>query len=187
MPLAPELTARICAVLLFGAPAVCPGKRSIDPARIAAELKTISWERDIRALQIDYDACSSERPSYRALLNELRRSTRVPVGITALASWCDGDSWLNDRSLFEAVPMFFRMGPEGSKGMRVRVSGCSESIGVSTDEAWPAKRPEGLVRDARIYVLQSGFVDEAEVCGHCQKSEGVEIKSTGTGNLFFIN
>jgi hypothetical protein len=124
-----------------------------DPARIAAKLATISQKPEVKALQIDYDARASERQFYRALLAALRRKTRLPIGITALASWCDGDPWLNDQSVSEAVPMFFRMGPNESKNMPVRTPGCRDSIGLSTDEAWPARRPQGMRENARIYVF----------------------------------
>jgi hypothetical protein len=124
-----------------------------DPALIAASLAQISQRQDLKGLQIDYDARVSERNFYRALLDDLRRKTRLPIGITALASWCDGDQWLSGQPLSEAVPMFFRMGPGESKGMSVRASGCRDSIGLSTDEAWPAGRPKGLRDAARVYVF----------------------------------
>ena len=124
-----------------------------DPAAIAAVLAQIAQRRNLKALQIDYDARASERGFYRALLSDLRRRTNLPVGITALASWCDGDRWFDDQPLSEAVPMFFRMGRNESKDMSVAAPGCRASIGLSTDEQWPSTRPHGLHKDARVYVF----------------------------------
>ena len=124
-----------------------------DPAGFADSLAGITQQQDVKALQIDYDARASERGFYRALLAELRRKTRLPIGITALASWCSGDRWIDGQPLAEAVPMFFRMGQSESRNMSINAPGCNHSIGLSTDEAWPANRPRGLRADARIYVF----------------------------------
>jgi hypothetical protein len=124
-----------------------------DPAWFAANLAGIIPQHDVKALQIDYDARASERTFYRALLAELHRKTSLPIGITALASWCRGDQWINGQPLAEAVPMFFRMGRNESKNMSVNAPGCSHSIGLSTDEPWPVYRPVGLRSSARIYVF----------------------------------
>jgi hypothetical protein len=125
-----------------------------DPEPIASSIAQMARQQGLRGLQIDYDARASERGFYRDLLARVRRSTHVPVGITALASWCDGDSgWIGGQTLSEAVPMFFRMGSGESKDMAIRASGCRDSIGLSTDEAWPAVRPVGLRREARIYIF----------------------------------
>jgi hypothetical protein len=86
-------------------------------------------------------------------LAELRKKTDLPIGITALASWCDGDRWVNGEPLSEAVPMFFRMGKGESKDMPINALACRSSIGLSTDEAWPRRRPAGLSEQARIYVF----------------------------------
>ncbi len=123
------------------------------PADIAAGLTEIAQRKDLRALQIDYDARASEREFYRALMAELRSRTEIPIGITALASWCDGDRWLSGEPLSEAVPMFFRMGRNESKDMAIDTLGCRSSIGLSTDETWPRRRPAGLSERARIYVF----------------------------------
>jgi hypothetical protein len=135
-----------------------------DPAPIANSIAQIAQRRGLKGLQIDYDARASERGFYRDLLAAVRRSTRVPVGITALASWCDGDPWIDSwiGGQSEAVPMFFRMGPGESKEMPIRASGCRDSIGLSTDEAWPSGRPPGLRREARIYVFNPHAWTEAD-------------------------
>jgi len=100
----------------------------------------------VNALQIDFDAAQSERPFYTALLHEVRN--RLPqsirLSITALASWCIDDPWLDQLppgTIDEAVPMLFRMGPDEAavaayleSGRDFRVHACRGSLGVSTDE-----------------------------------------------------
>ncbi len=105
----------------------------------------------VRALQIDFDAVESERPFYRALLREVRRSIPpgMPLSMTALASWCEGDGWLDGLPVAEAVPMLFRMGPDHySPGTDFRGALCRSSVGISTDE-WPVRIPPGR----RVYIF----------------------------------
>ncbi len=84
------------------------------------------------AVQIDFDATVSERDFYRALLREVKPRV-ASLSITALASWCAGDNWLNDLPIDEAVPMLFRMGVD--RGLRrFDAAVCRNSAGVSTDE-----------------------------------------------------
>ena len=130
-----------------------PRYQFADPASLATILAGIAQQPDIQALQIDYDARASERNFYRDLLADLRTRTTLPIGITALASWCAGDAWLQGQPLSDAVPMFFRMGFRESKSMAVESRECTHSIGLSTDESWPEHRPIGLHPDARIYVF----------------------------------
>jgi hypothetical protein len=101
---------------------------------------------EIRAVQIDFDATRTEQGFYRALLVDLRKALPLgtPVSITALASWCVGDPWLEKLppgTINEAVPMLFRMGPVApniasflNAGKEFRVAACRGSIGVATDE-----------------------------------------------------
>jgi hypothetical protein len=124
-----------------------------DPAGIVRGLSRIAAREDLAALQIDYDARASERAFYRAILAGLRKETVLPIGITALASWCDSDRWMAGSELSEAVPMFFRMGNRERKDMSIRANACRSSIGLSTDEKWPAQRPDGLLNPSRIYVF----------------------------------
>ena len=120
-----------------------------DAWGLAKKIAYIAANSRSTALQIDYDARVSERPFYRSLLRELRTVSPIPLGITALASWCDGDAWLSGESVAEAVPMFFRMGPNESKQMPVRDVACRSSLGLSMDESWPAPLPA----NARLYIF----------------------------------
>jgi hypothetical protein len=63
--------------------------------------------------------------------------------VTALASWCTDDPWIDPASVDEIVPMVFRMGPEERRiSTRLRedrrwpVAACNDAIGVSMDEPW---------------------------------------------------
>jgi hypothetical protein len=100
---------------------------------------------NVRALQVDFDAKQSERQWYRDMLARLRGllPSAVPLEITALASWCQSDDWMNGLPVADAVPMLFRMGAgEEYAGSDFRGTLCRESIGLSTDES-PAAIPRG--------------------------------------------
>jgi hypothetical protein len=105
---------------------------------------------NVRGVQIDFEARRSERSFYRSLLESMRRQTDKPIGITALASWCIGDRWLDGEPIVEAVPMFFRMGRRESRDAVSQSSVCRSSIGLSTDERWPTRRAAGV---SRIYLF----------------------------------
>ena len=123
-----------------------PTPPTLSPEQIkeaAAEIAELGSLPNVRMVQVDFDATVSERAFYRELLNELRdklpRSTLL--SITALASWCKGDNWLEDLPIDEAVPMLFRMGVERKQflsqlapGIGFASTPCQASAGVSTDE-----------------------------------------------------
>jgi len=99
--------------------------------------------RNVSAIQIDFDAARSERPFYRDLLNDLRQKLpdNVPLSMTALASFCVGDRWLDDLPVDEAVPMIFRMGADSHSIRTFLTSGndfheplCRRSYGIALDE-----------------------------------------------------
>ncbi len=117
---------------------------------LLAGLGEIARLPKVRGVQIDFDARASERNFYRTLLERMRVLTPKPISVTALASWCSGDRWLDREPITEAVPMFFRLGKGESHDMSIESSICSTSIGLSTDEPWPAKRPPGI---DRIYLF----------------------------------
>ena len=99
--------------------------------------------RNVTAIQIDFDAALSEREFYRQLLRELRQKLpdNVPLSMTALASFCVGDRWLDDLPVDEAVPMIFRMGADTrtvrsflGNGNDFREPLCRRSYGIAIDE-----------------------------------------------------
>ncbi len=125
--------------------------------RTAAEIVTMAQSANVAGIQIDFDATVSERTFYRNLIFELR--ARLPpslaLSITALASWCQGDKWLIDLPVDEAVPMLFRLGVD-REGIRRHLAGgkpfasdrCRSTAGISVDE--PLAR---LPRVDRLYVF----------------------------------
>jgi Protein of unknown function (DUF3142) len=98
---------------------------------------------NVSAVQIDFDATTSQREFYRTLLNELRHRLpdNVPLSMTALASFCVGDRWLQDLPVDEAIPMIYRMGKDDQTIRSFLESGkdfkdpiCRRSYGVAVDE-----------------------------------------------------
>ena len=129
--------------------------------------------RNVSAIQIDFDAASSEREFYRALLRDLRAKLpdSVPLSMTALASFCVGDHWLDDLPVDEAVPMIFRMGADNRTIRNLLATGedfreplCQRSYGIAVDEPLEIKfRPE-----RRIYI----FNDRSWTAGDIESAIG---------------
>ena len=141
-----------------------PGFRDTPRLRadLAARLATYRNRHDIRALQLDFDATQSQQAFYRGILEALRPELphNLPLSITALVSWCGPHSWLHTLPIDEAVPMEFRMG--GPRGLALRSvtrprypiveSLCRTSLGLSTDEPWPASLAS-LNQSTRVYLF----------------------------------
>jgi hypothetical protein len=113
--------------------------------------------RSAIGIQIDFDARVSERGFYRAILTEVRRQLPPDkkLSITALASWCIYNDWIEDLPVDESVPMLFRMGTGAAEvacylasDQDFRPARARFSIGISMDEL-PKKAPEGR----RIYIF----------------------------------
>lgn len=153
------------------APALDPSS-SVIFQRVAAEISDLQNIPSVQAIQIDFDAAISERPFYAALLSEVRRRLppSMPLSITALASWCIGDPWLEKLpagTIDEAVPMLFRLGPDAQdivkflrSGKEFPVTSCRGSLGLSTDEPLSRDVLSGAFRGAspalrqkRVYVF----------------------------------
>lgn len=102
--------------------------------------------------QIDFEIRASERRILLDLLTDIRKNLRADhrLSMTALASWCDTETWLDSAPVDDIVPMMFRMGPAGAPikdrlahGGDWRSPRCRQSIGVATDtppDALPANR-----------------------------------------------
>jgi hypothetical protein len=123
--------------------------------QLAEQIASLRSRPGVRALQIDFDATLSERPFYRELLSDTRAAIGTfPLSITALASWCMDDDWLEGLPIDEAVPMLFRLGPVNAEYVtagaddRLRARACAGAVGISTDEPTPALRG-----DRRTYVF----------------------------------
>jgi hypothetical protein len=127
-------------------------------SRIVAELTRLAQGENVAAIQIDFDALTSERAFYRALLVDLRKQLPATrLSITALASWCLGDNWIADLPIDEAVPMLFRMGADRENiQMRLKAGDdfsplvARHSVGISTDEPLGAR-----FASRRVYIFNS--------------------------------
>jgi hypothetical protein len=135
-----------------------PGAKldATERQRAVALLLLSAAQPGIAAFQVDFDATSSQRAFYAALLADVRDKmpAGLPLSITALASWCSYDDWIGSLPVDEAVPMLFRMEPDRSRApadspwFRIREPLCIGSVGISTHEA----RPDAMA-DKRIYVF----------------------------------
>ncbi|MGN6671433.1 MAG: hypothetical protein ACTHJ4_07860 [Candidatus Nucleicultricaceae bacterium] len=63
-------------------------------------------------IQVDFDATKSQRPFYKKLMQKLHQSISIPLSMTALASWCTFDPWLDEMPVSYAVPMLYSLGSE---------------------------------------------------------------------------
>jgi len=115
---------------------------------------------NVKAIQIDFDATSSERGFYRKLVNEVRNHVpdNTPLTMTSLASWCTGDAWFNDFPVDEAVPMVFQMGANSDRIKRYLHNGndwaeplCRGSYGISFEEG----RFDGMKDGRRMYYFKN--------------------------------
>ena len=82
-------------------------------------------------IQLDFDARKSQRDSYKELIDSLKKQMpSLKISITALASWCVDDGWIEELDIEYAVPMLYRMGEDTNKIMH----------SFSFDLAWPVKK-----------------------------------------------
>jgi len=106
-------------------------------------IKDYVEEKHARFVQIDFDARENDRAAYLIFLKNLRARLPANVGIsiTALASWCLDDKWLNHAPIDESVAMMFSMGPgkndafSAMRNQRIDSGAASaQSVGVSINE-----------------------------------------------------
>lgn len=113
-------------------------------ARVAAAV--VHYARAIPAarVQVDFEVLASERAILLDVLGDVRASLpkSTILSMTALASWCDTESWIGKAPVDEIVPMLFRMGDGGERlkkrladGSDFRNPRCRAALGVSTDSA----------------------------------------------------
>jgi hypothetical protein len=126
-------------------------------ARAGAAVLHYAAALPARRVQIDFEVRASERRVLLDLLEDVRRG--LPKGtllsMTALASWCDGEGWLESAPVDEIVPMLFRLQRGGeaikkrlAKGGDFRNPRCRAALGIATDSAL-ARAPPGR----RVYLF----------------------------------
>ena len=137
-----------------------PTLSSNQTARVADLIRKTLALPNVSAVQIDFDATTSERAFYRTLLEDLRKKLpdETPLSITALASFCVGDRWIKDLPVDEAIPMAFRMGTDTTNIRSMLADGhdfrgelCQRSYGIALDEPLSAR----FDRSRRVYVFNS--------------------------------
>jgi hypothetical protein len=157
-PLQVDPSTYLVAVTRIEAPAGVPERRDAVAA-IAADIARTRTLPRVSAVQIDFDARASQRPMYRQLLHDVRAALLpgMPLSMTALASWCLDDNWLDDLPVDEVVPMLFRMGPTQDMHRkefesRAAAPACRGAVGLSLDE------PAGIFvrRGKRLYLFNPG-------------------------------
>lgn len=128
-------------------------------ARVVGTLVEAARSPGVRGVQIDFDASASQRVAYRALLVDARRALGAGtwLSMTALASWCEGDRWLDDAPLAvdEVVPMAFSMGVEGEAVRRaLRDRGAFRAVACRASVGWAVGAPVLALRGVtRRYVF----------------------------------
>ena len=120
----------------------------------------------VRGVQIDFDAAESERRFYRSLIRAVRAELGpgVPLSITALASWCAQDRWMDGLPVDEAVPMLFRLGPINApyaglaRSAAAAAAECRGALGTSLDEPLHVR-----AAGRRVYVFNASAWTPASV------------------------
>ncbi|MFZ6644784.1 hypothetical protein ACO0LO_03665 [Undibacterium sp. TJN25] len=112
-------------------------------ARITRELLRVAQRSNSRVVQLDFEVRRSQRAFLAASIAAIRQQLdpRIALSVTALASWCLDDNWMQQSRADEIVPMAFRMGPD-QQALRQRLlqqqgftpAHCRSAIGFSSDE-----------------------------------------------------
>jgi hypothetical protein len=162
--------------------AASPAHTAEQRIRIAETIARAAKLPRVSGVQIHFDASQSEQPFYAALLADVRERLprEMPLSITALASWCIGDPWIEKLpvgTIDEAVSMLFRMGPDAANvaafvrsGNEFGPAACRGSVGLSTDEPFSRQLLHGRMQTAsfasgskRTYIFTDHAWTENEV------------------------
>ena len=126
----------------------------------------LAFTRGAAQVQVDMEVRTSQRGTLLDVLRGVRAG--LPAGttlsMTALASWCENESWLDAAPVDEIVPMLFRMGSGGHK-LRAKLAAggdftlrrCRTALGIATDT--PAVVPPGR----RVYIFNPRPWDAAAI------------------------
>lgn len=141
---APRSAKRIAVVRIEPLGKSPPSLSEKQRAQLVKEIALFAKLPNVSGIQIDFDARLTERDFYRALLKDLRAelTSEYFISMTALASWCISDNWVNDLPVDEIVVMLFDMGADAQRirGMIKDQKRCFTvpfhklSLGLSTKE-----------------------------------------------------
>lgn len=109
-----------------------------------------------KVVQLDFEVRRSQRAFLEDVVSRIRAALPrdYALSVTALASWCAGDYWLDALQADEIVPMAFRMGDD-DKEIRALLARrplfprdrCMAAAGLATDE------PPIKVNSLRHYIF----------------------------------
>ena len=126
-------------------------------SRVVAAILHFATLRPTRRVQVDFEVRASEHRILIDVLCDVRRAlpANAILSMTALASWCGGERWLDAAPVDEIVPMVFRMGRSARLIKRRLADGgdfadrrCRTAIGIASDEPI-ARAPPGR----RVYAF----------------------------------
>lgn len=127
-------------------------------------------------VQVDFEVRASQRQVLLDVLGDIRHALppKIRLSMTALASWCDGEDWLDAAPVDEIVPMLFRMGRGDAilldrlaKGGDFRHPRCRTALGIATDT--PVRRaPPGR----RVYLFDPRSWTRADFTAVRKEVEG---------------
>ncbi len=127
---------------------------------IAKQIAATAMEKNVRAVQIDFDAVETERNAYVQLLRKTKEflPPTMPFSITAIASWCSGDAWFGAIPVDDVVPMVFDMGLDDKNIRRYLAEGkdwkpplCRNSYGVANYDSIE----RNSIKDRRLYFFNN--------------------------------
>jgi hypothetical protein len=116
----------------------------------------LGYAAGFAAVQIDMEVRASQRAALLAVLGGVRAGLppSVTLSMTAFASWCENEDWIDQAPVDEIVPMLFRLGAEGFRYRDKFAAGedfanprCRAALGISMDA--PIDIPAGR----RTYVF----------------------------------
>ncbi len=126
----------------------------------------LAFTRGAAQVQVDMEVRTSQRDALLDVLRGVRTGLAVgaTLSMTALASWCENEAWLDAAPVDEIVPMLFRMGPGGYR-LRAKLAAggdftdrrCRDAVGIAVDT--PTVVPPGR----RVYIFNPRPWDAAAI------------------------
>jgi hypothetical protein len=120
-----------------------PALSARQTARITEELLRLARRSSHQVVQLDFEVRRSQRAFLANTIATIRSQLdpSIALSVTALASWCLDDYWMQNSHADEIVPMAFRMGGD-QHALRQRLlqqrgftrARCGSAIGLSSDE-----------------------------------------------------
>lgn len=136
--------------------------------KIAEFIIEICTFKEVGSCQIDFEPLVSEREAYKNILESVKKQLpkSISLSITALVSYCDQNSWLEELPVDEVVPMFYGLGAD-EEIIRNRLKNnslaqgkiCQRTIGISTDEPTP---PSKYTTGKNLYIFNPRSWNENE-------------------------